>query len=215
MRALFRQQRRNRRRWGLGQRDLDKDQRLVDQPGVEEGVASPVRRIDAPPEVVPVADLVHRLVADDLLEQRGRRGPVDAAQHQKPAIEPRTEQMEKIAIDNRQRRVLVHQRQEVGAHLDQRRGAARRAIEPAEQLVAARLGGVVDFARGGLVGLGAEIGDRRHHPLAVGPELVSKRAKERCVIGRIERSVAAQDLGGERDPRGLAPPGDQRPAGTR
>ena len=179
---------------------------------MEESVASPVGGIDAPPELVPIADLVHRLVADDLLEQRRRRRPVDASQHQKAAIEPRTEQMQKIAIDDRERRVLVHQRQQVGAHLDQRRGAARRAIEPPEQVMAARLGGVVDIARRGLVGVGAEIGDCRHDPLAIGPELVGKRAKERRMVGRIERAVAAQDLGGERDPRRLAPPGDQRPA---
>ena len=50
------------------------------------------------------------------------------------------------------------------------------------------------------------------HPLAIGPELVGERVEERRMVGRIERAVAAQDLGGERDARRLAPPGDQRPA---
>jgi hypothetical protein len=67
---------------------------------MEERVTPPVGRVDAPPEFVKVADFVHRFVADDLFKQRRRRGPVDAAQDQKAAIEPRTEQMQKIAIDN-------------------------------------------------------------------------------------------------------------------
>ena len=90
---------------------------------MEERVAAPVGRIDAPPEIVPVADFVHRLVADDPFQKRRRRGPVDAAQHQKAAIEPRTEQMQKIAIDDGERRVLVHELEQVAAHRDQRGGA--------------------------------------------------------------------------------------------
>ena len=92
---------------------------------MEERVAPPVGRIDAPPEFVPVANFMHRLVADDLFEKRRGRRPVDAAQHQKPSIEPRTEQMQKIAIDNGEQRVLVHELQQVRAHRDQRGGAAR------------------------------------------------------------------------------------------
>ena len=88
MRAPWGEQGRNRRRRGQGQPDLDEDQRFVDKPGVKERVASTVGRIDAPPEFVPVADFVHRFVADDLLEHRRRRRPVDAAQNQKAAIEP-------------------------------------------------------------------------------------------------------------------------------
>ena len=197
---------------GDRQRDFDEDQRLVDQPRVEEGVAAPVRRIDAPPQFVPVADLVHRLVADDFFEQRRRRRPVDPAQHQKAAIEPGSEQMHEIAIDNGERRVLLHELQQVGAHRDQRGGAARRAIEPAEQLMTTRLGGVVDLARRRFVAVRLELGDRVPHPLAIGPEIVGERAEERRMIARIERPIAADDLGGERDPRSLAAPVDQRPA---
>ena len=216
MRALFREQRRNRRRWGDRQRDFDEDQRLVDQPRMEERVASPVGRIDAPPEFVPVADFVHRLVADDLFQKRRWRGPVDATQHQKPAIEPRTEQMQKIAIDNGERRVLLHELEQVSAHRDQRRGAAGRAIDPPEQLVTTRLGGVVDFARRRFVAIRLELGDRVPHPIAIGPEIVGECDEERSMIARIERAIAPDDLGGERDlptPRpALRPkPGNPRP----
>ena len=179
---------------------------------MEERIASPVGRIDAPPKFVPVADLVHRLVADDLFQKRCRRGPVDAAQHQKAAIEPRTEQMQKIAIDDGERRVLLHELEQVRAHRDQRGGAARRAIEPPEQLVTTRLGGIVDFARRRFVAVRLELGDRVPHPIAIRPEIVGERAEERRMIARIERAIAPNDLGGERDPRRLAPPFDQSSA---
>ena len=70
--------------------------------------------------------------------------------------------MQKIAIDDRERWVLVHELEQVGAHRDQRGGAARRAIEPPEQLVTARLGGVVDFARRSFVAVRTEVGDCGH-----------------------------------------------------
>ena len=212
MRALFRQERRDRRGGAKRQRHLDEDQRLIDQPRMEECVAAPVSGIDPPPQLVPIADFVHRLVTDDLFEKRSRRGPVDAAQHQKPPIEPRTEQMQKIAIDDGERRVLVHKLDEVGAHRNQGGRAAGRAIESPEELVTARLGGVVDFAQPSFVAVRAEVGDRRHDPVAIGSEIVGERTKESRMVRRIERAVAPEDLGRERDPRRFAPPGHQRPA---
>jgi len=71
-----------------GQGHLYEDQRLVDQRRVEEGVAAPVRHVDARAQIDPVADLMDRLVTDDLLQDHGRRRPVDPAQHQKSAVEP-------------------------------------------------------------------------------------------------------------------------------
>ena len=90
---VHREQRRDRARNRLGQRHLDEDQRGVGQRGMEEGVAAAVGRIDAAAQIVPVADLVHGLVADDLFEDVRRRRPVDPAQHEKPPVEPRAEQM--------------------------------------------------------------------------------------------------------------------------
>ena len=120
--------------------------------------------------------------------------------------------MQKIAIDDGERRVLLHELEQIRAHRDQRGGAPRRAIDPPEQLVATRLGGIVDFARRRFVAVRLELGDRVPHPLAIGPEIVGERAKERRMIARIERAIAPDDLGGERDPRRLAPPVDQSAA---
>ena len=70
--ALHREDRRDGVGNLAGQRDLDEDQRLVDQRRMEEGVAAPVRRIDAAAQVVPAPDAVHRLVADDLFQDHRR-----------------------------------------------------------------------------------------------------------------------------------------------
>ncbi|MEZ5858729.1 MAG: hypothetical protein R3D28_06955 [Geminicoccaceae bacterium] len=45
-----------------GQRHLDEDQGVVDQGRVEEGVEPAIRRVDAPPEILPAVDPVHGLV---------------------------------------------------------------------------------------------------------------------------------------------------------
>ena len=92
--------RRDRRGNLAGQRHLDEDQRLVDQRRVEEGITTAVGRVDAAAQIVPVADLVDAFVADDLFQDRSRRRPVDAAQHQEAAVEPRREQMNKVVVDD-------------------------------------------------------------------------------------------------------------------
>ena len=108
--------------------------------------------------------------------------------------------MQEIAIDNGERRVLLHDLEQVCAHRDQRGGAARRAIDPPEQLVTTRLGGIVDFAQPGFVAVRSELGDRFPHPIAIRPELVGERAEERRMVAWIKRAIAPDDLGRERDP---------------
>src|SRR5262249_59346552 len=79
--ALGREDRRDRIGDLAGERHLDEDQRLVDQRRMEERIATPVGRIDARAQVLPVAYLVHRLVLDDLLEDYGGRRPGASTQH--------------------------------------------------------------------------------------------------------------------------------------
>ena len=107
--------------------------------------------------------------------------------------------MQKIAIDHDERRVLVHEREQVRAHLDQRRGAARRAIEPPDELVTAGFRRKMDFARRGFVAVRAKVAYGFADALAIRPELVGERVEERGVVHGVERAVATQDLGGERD----------------
>ena len=53
---------------------------------MKEGEQPPVLRLDAAAQVVPAADGVHGLVADDLFQDVGRRRPVDARSTRKPGL---------------------------------------------------------------------------------------------------------------------------------
>ena len=178
---------------------------------MKERVAAAVVGIDAPAQIVPVADFVHGLVADDLFQDRRRRGPVDPAQNQKAAVEPRPEQMGEVPIDHGQIAVLTHEFKQLGAHGDQRGGAAGRAIEPAEQFLPARLGGVVNFARGRLVAVRIPSRHRLPHPLAIGSEFVCERAKDRNLVGSVEGPIAAEKFARERDPQASPRPVSRAP----
>ena len=145
---------------------------------MEERVAAPVRRIDAAAQIVPAPDAMHRLVADDLFQDHRRRRPVDPAQHQEAAIEPRREQMDEIGIDRLEVVAVVERIEQLLAHAHQRGGAAGREIEPAQQLLPARFGGGVNFG-GGLVGRRGLPGrDGGIEPLAIGAEAVGQRLEK-------------------------------------
>ena len=74
---------------------------------------------------------------------------------------------------------MHHRVHQVLAHRDQRRGAAGREIEPAEQLLPARLGGKMQFDRGLVAPLARPGIDRRIDALAVDPEPRRQRLEER------------------------------------
>ena len=71
--AVFREQRRD----GIGnvggERDFDKNQRLIIEGGMEEGVAAPINGIGAAAQIIPVMNFVHGLIADDFFENGGGR----------------------------------------------------------------------------------------------------------------------------------------------
>src|SRR5271154_5511007 len=120
--------------------------------------------------------------------------------------------MQKIAIDDDERRVLLYELKQIRAHLDQRRGAPRRTIDPPEQLVATRLRSIVDFARRRFVAIRLELGHRVPHPIAIGPEILGESAEKRRMVARIERKVSPDDLSRERDSRRFAAPRHQSSA---
>ena len=153
--AVGRQDRIDPRGNAAGERHLDEDQRLIDQRRMEKGIAAPVGRIDARAQVVPVADRVHRLVADDLLQQIRRRRPVDGPQHQEAAIEPGREQVEKVVVDGGEIVAMIHRLDQLGAHAHQRRRAPGRQIEAPEELEPPRLGRAMEPGCG-------RIGGRAH-----------------------------------------------------
>src|SRR5208282_4945383 len=144
------------------------------------------------------------LIANELFEDRGRRRPVDPAQHEKAAIEPRAEEMMEIAVDHRKAAVLAHAFEEVRTQGDERRRTARRAIEAAEELLPAGLAGVVDLARRGFVAGRRPASDRILHALRIGPKSVRQRAEEQGSVGVGKRAVARENLARERKARGFA-----------
>ncbi len=165
---------------------------------MEEGVAAPVRRVDACAQVLPVADLVHRLVLDDLFQDHGRRRPVDPAQHQEAAVEPRREQVHEIGVDGGEIVAMVERVHELLAHGDQRFRPARRHVEPAKQLLAPRLGAAVKLG-GGRIGrrLFPRL-DRALDALAVGTETGRQRLEEGDARADGELGIAHEHFARER-----------------
>ena len=153
---------------------------------MEEGVAAAVDRIDAAAQIVPVADFVHRLVADDLFQNVRRRRPVYPAQHEKSPVEPGRQQMHDVAVERCQILVALHQRKQIGAHRHQFAGAARRAVEPADQFLPPRLGGKMQIAGVGVARLRAPALDRLRQPFAVGTVIAGQRLR-RTQAGRRRR----------------------------
>ena len=189
---------------------------------MEEGEAAPVGRVQPAAQVVPVADLMHRLVGDDLLEDRGGRVPVDLAQHQEPAVEPRGEEMREVDVERLQRGVGLRRGQQVLAHADQRDGAARAQVQRPQQRLAARLDGLEEVCeggvgrvlgglRGGHGGLPRRIGGAQR--VDVGPVVVEQAAEEGRALGGLEALPGLQRLGRRGDARGLAPGFHQPGAG--
>ena len=88
---------------------------------------------------------------------------------------------------------------------DQRRGAARRQVEPAQQLLPARLGGAVQLGRGDVGGrLAARPRSPRSMRCAVGTEPVRQRLEEGDARPGRQLGEVGEDVAGERDAGGLA-----------
>ena len=177
--ALDRQNRRDRPGNFAGQGDLDEDQRFIHQGRMKERIAAPIARIDAGAQIDPVADLVHRLVADDLFQDDGGRRPVDAAQHQEAAIEPGCKQRGEIRIDSGEVAAARQHIKELPPHFHQGAGPLRRQIEPPQQFLPPGLGGSMEVGGGRIGWLGPPRFDRFVDPLLVAAE-PRRQGFEKC-----------------------------------
>src|SRR5215470_589660 len=207
--ALERENRRDRGRDLARERNLDEDQRVIDQRGMKEGVAAAVGRIDAMAQIVPVADLMHRLIADDLLEHARRRRPVDAPQHQKAAIEPRREHVHEVVVDDFEIAAAVERIEQMLAHAHQCGGAAGREIQPAQEFLPARLGRLMNPRRGVIGWIGAPHRDGGVELAMIGTEATRQRLEERDARPRGQLGIVGQNLARERDTGGFAAPGEK------
>ena len=91
---------------------------------MEEAEAAPVRRLEAAAQVVPVPDRVHGLVADDLLQDIGRRRPVDRRSTRKPRLNQDENRWAKSASSASRSGCVLRMPRQLLAHADQRLGAA-------------------------------------------------------------------------------------------
>ena len=191
-------------------RHFDEDQRFVDECRMKERKAATVWRIDAAAQIVPAADFVDRLVADDFFQHDRRRRPVDTAQHEKATIEPGRKQMHEIGIDGGKVLVPVIERvHQLFAHAHQRGGTARRKIESAKQLLPPGLGCGVNFGSGQVRGIGPPGLDRLLHARGIGSETLGQGFEERNARARREFGIAHENFTRERNARGLSAPGQE------
>ena len=76
---------------------------------------------------------MHCLVLDQLLNQRGRRVPADAAQVKKPHVKPGRKHVLHLDIERLQALVCLQVRQHVGTHVHQKTKAFRKCTETLQQ----------------------------------------------------------------------------------
>ena len=205
------EQRRDRVGHRVHQRHLDEDQRLVGQCRMEERKA-PAVGLEPPAQVVPAANLVHRLVRDDLLQQVGRRAPIHADDLQEARVEPRRQQVAKVPVDGLELAMRIRQLQQSLAHAQDRGGAPGRAVEPPQQFLPRRLGGHAQLRQ-----VGGRLLRRirlrcREHAHGVGRELVEERRKELLLPPLVQRRVQVERDPGQRHAGRLAAFGQQFPA---
>jgi hypothetical protein len=72
---------------------------------------------------------MHRLVLDQLFQQRRRRVPGDALQFEEADVEPGREARFQLAVERRQAGLLVEVAQQVGAQVDEELDALRDGVE--------------------------------------------------------------------------------------
>ena len=154
---------------------------------------------------------MHRLIADDLFQNVRWCRPVNPAQHEKSPVEPRRQQMHHVAVECCQILVALDQGEQIGAHRHQFAGAARCAVEPADQFLAPRLGCKMQIAGIGVARLRAPALDRA--ATAVRGRARSRgraSAKKEAAAGRVEIVVAVEHFARHRGAGSLAAARQQR-----
>ena len=149
-----------------------------------------------------------RLVARELFEERGRRIPGDALHFEEADIEPAGEQVLEVELERGERRVLLGELHQLGAHVDQELHAFGQRVELGQELDARRLERAAQgpFAAQPLVvGLGAAQplpGGLDRRPVDI--ELGREHAQEALAPPLVEREIGAPQRRRARPGRDLA-----------
>ena len=203
------QQVRDRAGQPLAQRHLDEYERLVRQRGVKEAEAAPVR-LQPPAQVVPVDDLVHRLVRDDLLEHERRGAPVDAMQVQESAVEPGAEHVHEVVVHELELRMSGEGVEQRDAHGEDVAGAVRSGVHQAQELLAPRLGRRGQGCRRLRVRVRPVAFERRFEACRLRAEVAAQELEERVPPVPIEHGERIERAPGECHHRRLALGAKQR-----
>ncbi len=142
------------------------------------------------------------LVGHQLLQQRGRRAPVDAHQVEEGHVEPGTQQRAQVLAQRLGRSVAAAQRQKLGAQVDDELHALRHADELAQQPHGRRLQLAAQRPCGLLAG--APLVDGLHRRLARQAVVARQGQQELLAAGRREREVGLPQLRRAPAPRRLA-----------
>src|SRR3954454_21776981 len=117
--------------------------------------------------------------------------------------------MHDVAVEGIEIAVVVLDVEQIGAQCHQFAGAARRAVEAAEQLLPPRLGGEVQIA-GGVTGrLRVPRLDRLPQPLFVRAVIARQRTEKRGAAGYVEMLITVEHLAGDRGAGCFAGAGQQ------
>ncbi|MGY3469621.1 hypothetical protein ACVW0I_006492 [Bradyrhizobium sp. LM6.11] len=120
--------------------------------------------------------------------------------------------MRDVAIERGEIGMSVHHTEQIGAHVDEIAGAAGRAVEAADQLLPARLGGEVKGA-GILVGrLGTPCLDRLGQAFPIRAEITHQCFEEGAASRLIQLLVGVEHLTRHGSARSFAPARQQRTA---
>ena len=198
-------------RESLAQGHLHEDEGLVGEGGVKEPEAAPVR-LQAALKVLPVEDLVHRLVLDDLLQHERGSAPVDAPEVEEPAVEPRAEQVEEVRVERLELRVLRQDVEQRLAHREEVRHAVRRGVEEGEQLAARRRGGAREGSRGPRAGRRPVVVDSPFEAGRLRAELMGEEPEELAPAALLEPGEGIERGAREGHHRRLAAGPEEGPA---
>ena len=193
------------------ERHLHEDEGLVGKGGMKEPEAAPVRR-QAALQVLPVEDLVYRLVLDDLLEHESGGVPVDAPDLEEPTVEPGAEQVEEVRVERLELRQIRQSLQQRLAHCEEIGHAVRRGVEKAEQVAARRLGGPREGGRSPRTGRLPIRFDGAGEGGGFGDELIAEEPEELAPAGLVKPSEGVEGGAGESHHRRLATGAQEGPA---
>ena len=148
---------------------------------------------------------MHRLVFDQLLDDRRRRVPGDLAELQEAHVEPARQQRFQIRFEVGERLVLGRELEQGGAHVDQELHPVGQRVELGQQPEPRRLQRGAELALAALAPAPVVELVEPHRGggdgLAVGVELGAENAEEARAPLRGERHVGAAERGGA-GPRG-------------